>query len=187
MPVMRGVAMVQVCSINGGATISPKRDRAAASGSVYTGFQSSNAAAQCRIIAWFTGSGAVDGPAVLIGWPTSSARRSPRASLPVDTAAAYRRLSAEADACELVVHGAGARRDRLNALVEPRCLFHAGWLEARTPRDALVPVAPELPLRRHSRLPTQRISEERDADRIAPRAHARRGLARQVVGLQHRR
>ena len=58
MPVIRGVAIVQVCSISGGATISPKRERAAASGSVYTGFSSSNAAAQCRIIGWLTGSGA---------------------------------------------------------------------------------------------------------------------------------
>ena len=72
MPVIRGVAIVHVCSISGGATISPKRDRAAASGSVYTGFQSSNAAAQCRIIGRFTGSGASLGPVSPIGWPTSA-------------------------------------------------------------------------------------------------------------------
>ena len=52
-----GVCIVQVWSISGGATISPKREAAAASGSTYTGFASSNAAAQCRIIGWFTGSG----------------------------------------------------------------------------------------------------------------------------------
>ena len=44
IPVMIGVAIVHVCSISGGATISPKRELAAASGSVYTGFPSSNAA-----------------------------------------------------------------------------------------------------------------------------------------------
>ena len=64
IPVIRGVAIVHVCNISGGATISPKRERAAASGSVYTGFRSSNAAAQCRIIGRFTGSGASLGPGV---------------------------------------------------------------------------------------------------------------------------
>ncbi len=34
MPVIFGVGMVQVCSISGGATIPPKRDAAATSGSV---------------------------------------------------------------------------------------------------------------------------------------------------------
>ena len=62
MPVIFGVAIVQVWSISGGATISPWRDAAAASASTYTGFASSNAAAQCRIIGWFTGSGPCDGP-----------------------------------------------------------------------------------------------------------------------------
>ena len=34
MPVMVGVGMVQVCSINGGATTPPNRELAAATGSV---------------------------------------------------------------------------------------------------------------------------------------------------------
>ena len=75
MPVIFGVAIVQVCSISGGATISPKRDAAAASGSMYTGFASSNAAAQCRIIGWFTGSGATFGPPAPIGWPDERRER----------------------------------------------------------------------------------------------------------------
>ena len=69
---MRGVAIVQVCNMSGGATISPKRDRAAASGSVYTGFSSSNAAAQCLIIGRFTGSGPRVVPPSLIGRPTNA-------------------------------------------------------------------------------------------------------------------
>ena len=45
MPVMSGVGNVQVWSITGGATTWPNADRAAASGSVYTGLASSKAAA----------------------------------------------------------------------------------------------------------------------------------------------
>ena len=74
---MRGVAIVQVCNMSGGATISPKRERAAASGSVYTGFSSSNAAAQCLIIGWLTGSGPfVVLPPSLMGFPTNAWSRS---------------------------------------------------------------------------------------------------------------
>src|SRR5690242_14302229 len=75
MPVMTGVAIVQVWSIVGGAASPPNWVAAAASGSVYTGFASSNAAAQCRIIGALTGSGATDSGAVPsaprdIGCPT---------------------------------------------------------------------------------------------------------------------
>ena len=71
--------MVQVWSIIGGATIPPKRVPAAKSPSVYTGLASSNAAAQCRIIGSFTGSGPGTGPAGSSGDPTrasSAARKS---------------------------------------------------------------------------------------------------------------
>src|ERR1700691_4410035 len=53
--------MLQVCSITGGDTMPPNRDFAANSGSRYTGFMSSSAYAQCRIIGWLTGSGASEG------------------------------------------------------------------------------------------------------------------------------
>ena len=50
MPSSFGAGMVQVCSITGGDTMPPNRDFAANSGSRYTGFMSSSAYAQCRII-----------------------------------------------------------------------------------------------------------------------------------------
>ena len=53
--------MVQVCNISGGATMPPKRDAAANAGSMQTGFRSSSAVAQCRIIGGFTRSGATEG------------------------------------------------------------------------------------------------------------------------------
>ena len=59
IPVIVGVAMVHVWSMRGGATIWPNRDRLAAWSSVYTGSWSSKAAAQCRIMGWLTGSGAM--------------------------------------------------------------------------------------------------------------------------------
>ena len=49
-----------------------KRVRAAKAGSVYTGFASSSAAHQCRIIGWFTGSGATWG--LPIGFPIALRR-----------------------------------------------------------------------------------------------------------------
>lgn len=49
----------------------PNRDEAANSGSRYTGFMSAIAYAQCRIIGWFTGSGATEGfPVPPVGCPT---------------------------------------------------------------------------------------------------------------------
>src|SRR5271155_685379 len=71
IPSSFGAGIVQVCSITGGETMPPNRDLAANSGSRYTGFMSSSAYAQCRIIGWLTGSGATEGLALPpVGWPT---------------------------------------------------------------------------------------------------------------------
>ena len=62
------------------ATASPRRDPCTRDS------QSSNAAAQCRIIGRFTGSGATLGPVSLIGFPTSAASRSSRVSRVMEVA-----------------------------------------------------------------------------------------------------
>src|SRR5438128_777489 len=81
-----GAGIVHVWSMTGGDTISPNRDFSANSASRYTGFMSAIAWHQCRIMGWFTGSGATVGlPDPPVGLPISAPSCSRNSALVVSS------------------------------------------------------------------------------------------------------